>query len=68
MKKSKILIVDDDCDVRWAIRNVLADAGFDVEESDGGGTALIQAANDPPRLCCWICTCLASAAMSYCGV
>ena len=50
MKKSKILIVDDDCDVRWAIRNVLADAGFDVEESDGGGTALIQAANDPPAV------------------
>ncbi len=50
MAKSKILVVDDDCDMRWAIRNVLADAGFEVEESDGGGTALIQAANDPPAV------------------
>ena len=50
MAKSKILIVDDDCDMRWAIRTILADAGFEVEESDGGGTALIQAAEDPPAV------------------
>jgi DNA-binding NtrC family response regulator len=48
MAKSKVLIVDDDRDVRWAIRNVLADAGFEVAESDGGGAALQQAATDPP--------------------
>ena len=50
MAKSKILIVDDDCDTRWAVRNVLADAGFEVEESDGGGAALGQAAHDPPAV------------------
>ena len=50
MSKSKILIVDDDCDMRWAIRNVLTGAGFEVEESDGGGTALTQAARDPPAV------------------
>jgi len=44
----KILIVDDDRDMRWAVRNVLADAGFEVEESDGAGAALEQAAHDPP--------------------
>ena len=48
MTKSKILIVDDDFDMRWAVRNVLANAGYEVEESDGGGAALQQAAHDPP--------------------
>ena len=47
-RKSKILVVDDDRDMRWAIRNLLADAGFEVAESDGGSTALEQAAHDPP--------------------
>ena len=50
MANPKVLIVDDDRDMRWAIRNVLADAGFEVEESDGGGTALTQAASDRPAV------------------
>ena len=47
-KQATVLIVDDDSDMRWAMRNVLSDAGFGVAESDGGGTALEQAALDPP--------------------
>ena len=45
---STILIVDDDRDMRWAMRNILSDAGFGVAESDGGSMALEQAARDPP--------------------
>ena len=45
---STILIVDDDRDMRWAMRNILSEAGFGVAESDGGGTALEQAAREPP--------------------
>ena len=48
LTQSTILIVDDDRDMRWAIRNILSEAGFSVAESDGGGTALQQAARDPP--------------------
>ncbi len=46
--QSTILIVDDDRDMRWAIRNILSDAGFGVAESDGGGMALEQVARDLP--------------------
>ncbi len=50
MANPKVLVVDDDRDMRWAVRNVLSDVGFEVEESDGGGAALEQAAHDPPAV------------------
>ncbi len=34
--------------MRWAMRNILSQAGFGVAESDGGGKALELAARDPP--------------------
>lgn len=34
--------------MRWAMRNILADAGFDVAETDGGGAALELATHLPP--------------------
>ncbi len=47
-EKSTVLIVDDDRDMRWVMRNILADAGFDVTETDGGGAALELATHLPP--------------------
>lgn len=42
------MIVDDDRDMRWVMRNILADAGFDVAETDGGGAALEFVTHLPP--------------------
>jgi CheY-like chemotaxis protein len=36
----RVLVVDDDADLRLLARVVLADAGFDVEEASGGAQAL----------------------------
>ena len=46
--RTTILVVDDDADIRWAMRNLLADAGFEVVETDGGSAALQQVAHQPP--------------------
>jgi DNA-binding NtrC family response regulator len=42
------LLVDDDRDMRWAMRNILADAGFEVAEADGGAPGLELAARQKP--------------------
>jgi two-component system, OmpR family, phosphate regulon response regulator PhoB len=36
----QVLVVEDDPDIRLLLRNVLEDAGFEVEESDSGPSAL----------------------------
>ena len=38
-----VLLIDDDQDMRWAMRNVLADAGFAVAEAECGGSGLEMA-------------------------
>jgi two-component system nitrogen regulation response regulator GlnG len=43
-RQAMVLLVDDDRDMRWAMRNILADAGFDVAEADAGGAGLELAA------------------------
>ncbi|HUZ91969.1 MAG TPA: sigma-54 dependent transcriptional regulator [Methylocella sp.] len=43
-----VLLVDDDRDMRWAMRNILADAGLDVAEADAGGVGLELAARRAP--------------------
>jgi len=43
-----VLLVDDDRDMRWAMRNILADAGFDVAEAEAGGTGLELASRRTP--------------------
>lgn len=35
-----VLLIDDDQDMRWAMRNILAGAGFNVAEAEGGGIGL----------------------------
>jgi len=39
-QSATILLIDDDQDMRWAMRNILADAGFAVAEAEGGGSGL----------------------------
>ncbi len=35
-----VLLVDDDRDMRWVMRNILVDAGLNVVEADGGASGL----------------------------
>ncbi len=43
----RILVVDDDADVREALKLALADLGYDVDSIDGGRAALEQLAQHP---------------------
>lgn len=45
---AKILLIDDDPDMRWAMRNILADAGFSVAEAEAGGVGLEIASRRTP--------------------
>ena len=47
-KQPTVLLVDDDRDMRWAMRNILADAGLNVAEADAGATGLELAARRTP--------------------
>ncbi len=47
-QKATVLLIDDDRDMRWAMRNVLTGAGFEVAEAHGGQTGLELAAQQPP--------------------
>jgi CheY-like chemotaxis protein len=44
----RILIVDDDADVRAAIAEILTDAGYEVSCAANGAEALAQLARQPP--------------------
>ncbi|ARN82439.1 sigma-54-dependent transcriptional regulator [Methylocystis bryophila] len=46
--RARVLLIDDDQDMRWAMRNVLAGAGFDVEEAQGGQPGLELAGQQSP--------------------
>lgn len=46
--KGAILIIDDDADVRAAIRDTLADEGYQVAEAGGGFEALSYLNTHPP--------------------
>lgn len=43
-----VLLIDDDQDMRWAMRNVLGNAGFAVAEAECGGAGLEMAACRSP--------------------
>ena len=47
---AKILVIDDEAEVRDALRIALADAGFSVIEAMDGGTGLEAAFRDKPDL------------------
>ena len=46
----RILVVDDDADIRLLLRELLERANFDVEEADGGRAALRSLHASPPGL------------------
>ena len=39
-QRGRVLLIDDDSDMRWAMRNILTDAGFDVAEAEAGKPGL----------------------------
>ena len=49
-KRRKILLVDDDADFRWALRNVIRKAGYSVLECESGTTALKAIVKHRPDL------------------
>lgn len=48
---NKILVVDDDANIRELVHTVLANEGFDVLEADNGKTALARLGEDKVDLC-----------------
>lgn len=44
-----VLVIDDDQNMRWVMRNVLSDAGFDVAEAESGRIGLEVAARRRPH-------------------
>lgn len=46
--QSPVLIIDDDADVRWALRTILQDVGLTTTEADAGAAGLEIAANNKP--------------------
>jgi hypothetical protein len=50
MSKPRVLVVDDDAQVRTFLVRLLGDAGFAVEVAEGGEAALARVAADPPDL------------------
>ena len=48
--RSSVLIVDDDRDVTWAVRDLLSEASFGVAKSDGRGAGAEQAARERPTV------------------
>jgi len=49
-RQKRVLVVDDESDVRWYLENALADAGFFVETAADGLEALEMIRRNPPDL------------------
>ena len=50
MKKTRILVVDDDDNLRWVVQTQLEDAGYEVDTAPDGATALNAIQNPRPAL------------------
>ena len=50
MRRSRILVVDDDSDIRGLLRELLARAGYEVAEADSGKSGLREFYAAPPDL------------------
>ena len=52
MSKGRVLVVDDEADVRKSVRLILSKAGFDVDEAEDpeSGVALVKSGQNKPAL------------------
>ena len=50
MGKGRVLVVDDEADVRKSVRLILSKAGYDVIEAEDpeSGVAMVKSGNNPP--------------------
>ncbi|MEQ1631778.1 MAG: response regulator, partial [Planctomycetota bacterium] len=48
MNEPRILVVDDEPDLRFVLRSLFEDAGFHVDEAEDGERALLLVATAPP--------------------
>jgi two-component system, chemotaxis family, chemotaxis protein CheY len=46
--ESLVLVVDDNADIRMALRDALVDEGYPTDEAEDGGTALEWLRSNPP--------------------
>lgn len=53
----RILVVDDDADVRDVLTRFLKRRGYSVEHASDGKEALTRFARTSPISCCWTSTC-----------
>ena len=50
MNRHRVLVVDDDADIRLLVRSLLERAGYDVQEAEDGKSALRSFYENPPAL------------------
>ena len=50
---TKVLVVEDDQDIRELLVDSLSDLGFDVTEAEDGGTGLLSALEETQTSSCW---------------
>jgi len=57
MPAGRVLVIDDDADVRKLVRVTLVKAGYDVVEAEDGegGILAVQASEDPPKFDVILC-------------
>jgi two-component system chemotaxis response regulator CheY len=57
MPAGRVLVIDDDADVRKLVRATLAKAGYDVVEAEDGedGIRAVQASDHPPKFDVILC-------------
>ena len=57
MSEGRVLVVDDDAEVRKSVRLILSKAGYDVIEAEDGevGIATVMSKENPPTLNAIIC-------------
>jgi two-component system, chemotaxis family, chemotaxis protein CheY len=57
MSEGRVLVVDDDAEVRKSVRLILSKAGYDVIEAEDGevGIATVTSKENPPALNAIIC-------------
>ena len=50
MSQGRVLVVDDEADVRRSVRLILTKAGYDVDEAEDpeAGVAMVKSRNNPP--------------------